>query len=453
MSGSTRYRINPLVLVATPTLEPRPLSWAWMDAVNSLQFPLGASVSKYRVHGKDVAEARNEIVSMALGMGADYILFIGDDNLPPPNLFDLLHRHREHLVTGVYWTKQYPSTPYLWDGLLKGPWVDWKYGEFCQVDFAGCDALLAHTDVFKAIDPPWFSRDWTFEPGQVPGPHYTEDFFLYTKAREKGFKLWVDTQAQLGHQDRTTGVIFGLDTTMPQMSADAPPPSDDPRILVADIGAGNHSPWFGANALVKRYDIDPKTNPDVRCDIRAIPEDDRTFDLVSTRHVLEHFPWDEGPDLVREWTRILKVGGELRVNVPNLAYAAQEILKADHDPDYDAGLYPLWQVYGKQVGNPGEVHRTGFTKHGLRRLLEHCGLTDVTVEVSGDLGENLEARAVKAVHPEPMALGPTWREIEASEQSESTNGHGHATNGVPEDVLDVRVVLSQGEDVPEEVGV
>jgi predicted SAM-dependent methyltransferase len=413
--SSSRYKINPLVCLATPTLEPRPISWPWMEAYQALQFPLGASVSRLRIHGQDVAEARNAIVASALEMGADYVLMLGDDNLAPPNLFALLHRHRQHLVTGVYWQKGYPTHPYLWDGLLKGFCEDWKLGEYFAVDFAGCDALLAHTDVFRAIEPPWFSRDWVFEPGQAPTPLLTEDFYFYTKARRAGFRLWVDTAAQLGHQDRNGGAIFQIEPGMPQWDKDAPHPSGDPPLLVADIGAGHHSPWFGSKAVVKRFDIDPATRPDVRCDIRAIPEPDETFDVVSTRHTLEHFMWDEAPALVREWTRILKVGGEFRVNVPNLAYAAREILRADEDAAYDAGLYPLWQVYGKQVGAYGEVHRNGFTRHGLARLLASCGLAGIRVEVSGELGENLDAVATKAAHPAPLAIGPLWREIAAQE--------------------------------------
>jgi hypothetical protein len=416
LSGSSKYSINPLVLVATPTLEPRPLSWEWVDAVGSLQFPLGASVSRYRGHGKDVAEARNEIVATALGMNADYILFIGDDNLPSPNLFALLHRHREMLVTGVYWQKSIPTHPYLWDGLLKGFCEDWKYGEYFPVDFAGVDALLAHTDVFRAMEPPWFSREWTFEPGQVPGSHYTEDFYFYARAKEAGFRLYVDTAAQLGHQDRTSGVIYGLDIDMPQMKRDAPHPSSDPVILVADIGAGNHSPWFGSNAKVLRYDGDLSTNPSVRCDIRAIPEPDGTFDIVSARHVLEHFMWEEAPALVKEWARILKAGGSLQINVPNLAHAAREVLKADDDATYSPGLYPLWQLYGKQDGSsPTQIHRNGFTRHSLRSLLEHCGLTDVVVDVSGQFGENLDAHGTKVEQPAPLAIGPLMREVEARE--------------------------------------
>jgi hypothetical protein len=136
--------------------------------------------------------------------------------------------------------------------------------------------------------------------------------------------------------------------------------------------------------------------------------------------------WDEAPALIKEWTRILKVGGQLRINLPNLAYAAREILRADEDPNVDVGLYPTWQVYGKQTGCAGEIHRNGFTQHGLKRLLEFCGLGSVDVSVHGDYGENLEAVATKVVHASPLALGPAWRAIEQAEHSPATNGsNGH----------------------------
>jgi len=416
MTGQ-KYKINPLVLVGTPTLEPRPLSWEWMDAMSSLQFPLGASVSKLRIPGKDVAEARNELAQTALDIGADYMLMIGDDNLPPPNLFGLLHRHRKDLVTGVYWQKSHPTHPYLWDGLLKGFYEDWKYGEFFPIDFGGCDALLASTEVFRTIPYPWFSREWVFEPEQQVNPMYTEDFYFYAKARQYGFQLFADTAAQLGHQDRATGVIFGLQTGMPQLDARASNPSEDPHILVADIGCGFDTPWFGAHAEVVRFDANPKTNPDYRCDIRALPVQDNSFDVVHAQHVLEHFMWEEAPALLAEWVRILKKDGELRVSVPNLAYAAREILRADENPEYSAGLYPLWQLYGRQNGSFGEVHRNGFTRHGLARLLSTCSELDhISVKITGELNENLEATAKKVYsRVAPMAIGPTLREAIVTE--------------------------------------
>ena len=77
---SSRYKINPIVILGVPTLEPRPLSWEWMDRYNNLQFPLGASVSRLRIHGQDVATARNAIVQAALDANAEYVLMLGDAN-------------------------------------------------------------------------------------------------------------------------------------------------------------------------------------------------------------------------------------------------------------------------------------------------------------------------------------------------------------------------------------
>lgn len=419
--GSSRYKINPLVLIGVPTLEPRPLSWEWMDYFTALQFPLGASVARSRVHGQIVADARNEIVEQALAQNADYVLFISDDVLVPPNLFTLLHRHKTAMVTGVYWSKTYPTQPYLWNGMLKGPYVDWKLGEYFPVDWAGCDALLVETDVFRHIERPWFSHDWSFDEGEKPVKLATEDLYFYTKAKAAGYTLYCDTEAQCDHQDRATGVRFGLTAEMPQMRQEAPHPSSAPHILVADIGAGYSSPWFGANARVVRYDINEDCKPDIRCDVRAIPEKDGTYDLVSVRHVLEHFMPQEAPALVNEWQRILRPGGKLVVEVPNLAYAAREVLRAEADPNADVTMYPLWQFFGRQTGAFGEVHKNGFTVHGLRRLFELCGLQAIDVRLVGDKGESIEASGIRGPVKEPVAIAPVWREIEAA-----TNGHREA---------------------------
>jgi hypothetical protein len=119
----------------------------------------------------------------------------------------------------------------------------------------------------------------------------------------------------------------------------------------------------------------------------------------------------EAPLVLLEWLRILADGGEMQIVVPNLACAAAEILKADADPTYDATLYPLWQVYGRQTGaGVGELHRNGFTRHGLARLMVLCGLDGVTVEVTGEVGENLTGRGRKRATPPTYSIADKWPE-------------------------------------------
>lgn len=415
-----KYKVNPVVLVGLPTLEERPISWEWADAYQSLTFPLGASISKLRIKGKGVAEARNEIVLEALRQDADSVLFIGDDVLPPPNLYDLLSRHKQPMVTGIYWSREVVSKPYIWRNLLDGPYQAWKAGEFFEVDWAGVDATLISTDVFRALEYPFFDTNWAFEEGQVPLSFATEDLYFYAKARAAGFKLYADTQAQCQHQDRRTGRVYGLTMDMPQAQPTAPHPSpDDPAPLVADIGAGHASPWFGANAIVTTYDGDPEAHPDVLCDVRAIPAPDEHFDIVHARHVLEHFAPFETEQVVREWLRILKVGGELRVNVPNIEYAAREILKGE---ERTSGMYPHWQIFGMQNGSEGELHRNWFNATGLRSLFDFLRLEDVTVEEVGEFGESLQATGRKVKSSAPLVVGTLLRDTWRREEVEAARG-------------------------------
>lgn len=418
--SASRFAINPRVLLGVPTLEEHPLSWQWMDYYQGLDFGLGAAAARLRVYGQKVDDARNAIVTEAMRINAAYVLFLGDDVLAPANTFHLLHRHREMMVTGVYWTKGYPTYPYLWNGLMEGPFIDWKMGEYLPVDWAGCDCLLVHTDVFKAIEPPWFSCEYANDEGQKPIALATEDLYFYTKARKAGFRLHVDTEVQCNHQERSNGVQFGLTADMPQAQPDAPHPSADPHITVADLGSGFATKWFGANAQITRFDGDDFVRPDVRCDLRAIPRADDTFDVVNASHVLEHFAPFEAPAIVREWLRILKPGGKLRIEVPNVEWAAEQIIKA-RDTGTEVPEYAGWVFNGQQKGSPNEVHKTCFTPAGLKALLEMIGVDELDVHAAGDDGNVIELLARKR----PVArlvVARAWREIEQAEMT-GTNGH------------------------------
>lgn len=417
----TPLKINPVVVVGVPTLLDHPLSWEWSDFYMGLQFPLGTSMCRVRIGKKYVDEARNEIVAAALDMNADYVLFISDDVLAPARTFELLWRHRKHIVTGVYWTKNNPTLPYLWNGLMRGPHTEWTYGDFFKVDWAGCDCLLVSTEVFRKMKQPWFSRDWNYNVSNTPAFLATEDLYFYTKARELGFELFCDTAVQCDHQDRSTGLRYGLTQEMPQYLKREKWERGLAGKLIADLGCYKTISYFDHDCKVIRIDHDPTVAPDMLCDLRGIPVVDEHFDVVHARHVLEHFSFLELPAVLKEWLRILKVGGELILNVPNLAFAAKEILKADEDQAYDA-TYGFWQTYGRQENDAeGEAHKHGFIKRSLERLLaQFPALTQVRVETVDD-GMNLQARAVKGESTKPFAIVPAWERLL---DGVSRNGNG-----------------------------
>ncbi|HEY7284456.1 MAG TPA: methyltransferase domain-containing protein [Vicinamibacterales bacterium] len=54
--------------------------------------------------------------------------------------------------------------------------------------------------------------------------------------------------------------------------------------------------------------------------VTALPFDEGAFDRVLCLDVLEHLPYEDQPRALAELHRVLKVGGELLVSVPNLAH-------------------------------------------------------------------------------------------------------------------------------------
>jgi|GEM_PF-5335583 len=266
----SHYKIDPKAMIGVPTLMDRPLSWRWMDAYYSVSFPLGTSVARRRIQNKSIGLARNMIIEEALSLNCEYVLFIADDVHVGQRVFEQLLTHKVDMVTGVYWTKYHPTKPYIFKGMMKGPHEDWTFGEFFEIDWSGIDCLLVHTDVFRKIEPPWFSTDWAYNEGQSTKSIATEDLYFFTKTRKAGFKLWCDTSVQCGHEDRNTHYIYGLTDEMPQVVNRVKWELYGKNKKIADVGCGRNTPYFGKDVKVTRIDGDPEVRPDVLCDIRSI---------------------------------------------------------------------------------------------------------------------------------------------------------------------------------------
>ena len=418
-------RINPLIAVGIPSWGKVSLTWA--RAYRHLGGPLGSTTVELEpVIGRPIAEARNTLMTQAIEAGAEFLYMHGDDVLAPGNMLSaMITRMRNHpdidLLTGVYWTREWPTSPYLWRGMQRGPFLDWKHGELLQVDYAGCDALMIRlTDRIKALGPEWFSTTWVWEPEQQgPSALATEDFYFYTRCRNAGIMLWADTALQCIHEDRNSGAQFGLTAEMPQAGGvlpALPEPADGKLVTIADIGCGLDTPFWGDAEHVKvvRIDLNEAVRPDLRADLRDIPVPDGTFDVVHSRHALEHFGRAELVPVLTEWVRLLRVGGELRLNVPNARKAMEWLLKMD-DGEAEPNPYPSWQLYGRQ-DDDRDLHRNWFTPRRMRLLLEMPQLGLGQIEISeADDGHNIQAIARKQSTPARFALTPAWDEIAARE--------------------------------------
>lgn len=139
----------------------------------------------------------------------------------------------------------------------------------------------------------------------------------------------------------------------------------DKRILNLGAGTRNEVQKEGIPVTV---DLREDCHPDYRCDIRFLPFESESWDIVYSSHVLEHFKREEIPSILDEWVRVLKVGGLFRIVVPDLAFAAKQIVEDRLDTN---GMNVL---YGQQAYSL-DFHHIGFTAGTLRSMLESRGLT------------------------------------------------------------------------------
>jgi SAM-dependent methyltransferase len=126
-----------------------------------------------------------------------------------------------------------------------------------------------------------------------------------------------------------------------------------------------------------------------------LPFDENTFEIVHASHVLEHIPWYQVEDTLKEWIRIIKPGGHLEVCVPDGLKICKILVDYElygkdntqkdgwyrYNPDKDPYKWVSGRLftYGDGTGNPKSPnwHRSLFTERCLRLLFEKVGLTDI----------------------------------------------------------------------------
>lgn len=129
--------------------------------------------------------------------------------------------------------------------------------------------------------------------------------------------------------------------------------------------------------------------------------DDDAYDEIRASHLLEHFAFDEVPEVLKEWRRALKPGGILKVAVPDVD-KIRGMIASD----------PKWPRYlmGGQT-DERDFHRSCFTRDILAGVLRLSGFegvedweTDGLDTSSHPCSLNLQARKPVLASPQPVDL-------------------------------------------------
>lgn len=145
--------------------------------------------------------ASNVLAESALEHCIDYVFFTENDMLLP---FDIITKLYENIqktdldaCSGLYFLRGDGRQPCLYnrDDTNKNkyafvPVLLVPENELFEIDCPGMGCVLLKTDVFRKVGKPWFD---------LKEDNYGQDIYFYSKAKDAGIKVGVDSSITCGH--------------------------------------------------------------------------------------------------------------------------------------------------------------------------------------------------------------------------------------------------------------
>jgi len=122
-------------------------------------------------------------------------------------------------------------------------------------------------------------------------------------------------------------------------------------------------------------DVQQLGGADFLCPAVPLPFTSGCAGCVESYHLIEHLSRSEAEAALREWYRVLKPGGRLVIECPDLRAVAREFGRGNDER--------LPVIYGLDRF-PGDQHRWGYTAESLKALAEGAGFVKVKVTPGRD---------------------------------------------------------------------
>jgi hypothetical protein len=188
--------------------------------------------------GYGVADAQNLIAKFFLSTECEWLLFIEEDNVLPPDCFLRLNEYirtcEYPVVSALYFTKSFPAEPLIYRGVGNSFYSDWQLDDLVMCDGTGTGCVLIHRSIIQAawdISPEIningtlarqifkYPEGVYFDPekGTFTGNTGTTDIKFYHWLKEEelfekagwrkfqrmAFPILVDTRIVCGHIDQS----------------------------------------------------------------------------------------------------------------------------------------------------------------------------------------------------------------------------------------------------------
>ena len=140
-----------------------------------------------------ISDAQNILVKKAIEQDAEWLFFLEEDNILPPNTFwrlnDYMRRGKIPVISGLYFTKSNPPEPMLYRGQGNSYYDKWKMGDRVWVDGVPTGSLLIHMSLLRAM--------WNESAEYKAGDEWTKRIF------EEPHKTWFNPER--GRMETQTG--------------------------------------------------------------------------------------------------------------------------------------------------------------------------------------------------------------------------------------------------------
>jgi len=136
-----------------------------------------------------------------------------------------------------------------------------------------------------------------------------------------------------------------------------------------------------------------KYYPDINilADARNLPFKNNAFDEVYSSHLIEHFHFQEAFDILQEWKRVIREGGKLVIETPDLLGLCKRFIVVDEEEKV-----MMYTHFFGWWGDIVQLHKFLYTEAQLSWTLDLLGFKEV-VRVpalrygGGDINLKMEA--------------------------------------------------------------
>jgi glycosyltransferase involved in cell wall biosynthesis len=168
------------------------------DCFAQVKWPNSHCIISYS-RGQSPAAGRNILIRQAKEKGVDYIFFIDDDVILPPDVVERLLSHDKDIVTGLYLHRPFPHRPILFDRVGESGRVGYKLltddvpEGLIKIKNCGLGCVMIKMSVFDKLKEPYITL------GQLDPENWCDDIKFFNDCRDVGFDIWCDTSVKCGH--------------------------------------------------------------------------------------------------------------------------------------------------------------------------------------------------------------------------------------------------------------